>query len=230
MYGQEMIKRWLELKQEIDNTALGCGRNPEDIRLVAVSKLHSAEAVSELAQAGQVDFGENYVQEALDKKNQVHQTGLIWHFIGHIQTNKAKFLPSNFDLIHTLDRSKLARTLDQKAKEQTLVQPVLIQVNLAEEKQKGGISEKDLFDLAQEIINLENLKLEGLMCMPPFFQEAERSRPYFVRLRENKKELQQKLGLNLPHLSMGMTGDYIQAIEEGATLLRIGSRVFGPRE
>ncbi len=222
--------RWRQTLNDIAEAARRAGRDPDEVTLVAVSKLHPFQAVAELAQAGQLDFGENYVQEALDKQAQEAPAGKIrWHFIGRLQSNKAKFLAGSFQLIHSLDRLKMARALNSKCLEFGCRQPVLLQANLAGEAQKGGAQESEALELGTRIFNMEGLELQGLMCMPPFFDEGERARPFFARLRRLKANLERELGCTLPHLSMGMTGDYPQAIEEGSTLVRIGTRIFGER-
>ncbi len=196
---------------------------------MAVSKYHPAESVAALARLGQGEFGENYIQESLVKQGILVEHPLRWHFIGHLQSNKAGQAAGRFNLIHTVDSLKLARSLQKAAGKVGRPQSVLIQVNIGREEQKGGIPEEGLPELAQAVAGMEFLSLEGLMCMPPFFGEPERARPYFTRLRELKEELQDILGQGLTHLSMGMSGDYVQAIEEGATLVRVGTELFGPR-
>ena len=227
---QALRDRWQQAIEEIAEAARRAGRPPEDVTLIAVSKLHPFASIAELARAGQRDFGENYVQEALDQQAQARAAPEIrWHFIGRLQTNKAKFLAGRFHLIHSLDRLKMAQALNKKALEAGIRQSVLLQVNLAGEEQKGGAAEKDVFTFAETVHALEGLQLRGLMCMPPFFDDGERARPYFSGLREVRDRLQRTLGANLSHLSMGMTGDFPQAIQEGATLVRIGTRIFGER-
>ena len=218
-----------QIQEEILATARKAGRDPGDISLIAVSKLHPYTAVQSLVQAGHLDFGENYIQEALQKQEKIEYNNLRWHFIGHLQSNKAKFVPGNFHLVHTVDSIKLARALHNVAKDINIVQPILIQVNIAEENQKFGICKTELSHLVQGILNLSNLDLQGLMCMPPFFDDSEKSRPYFCKLRQLRDQINNKFDLHLPHLSMGMTADFTQAIEEGATLLRVGTRIFGSR-
>lgn len=224
-----IINRWQEVRREIDRAARGCGRDPAEITLVAVSKTYPAQDVRILAKAGHLDFGENYVQEALDKVDELSDCPIRWHFIGRLQTNKAKFLPGRFALIHSLDRPKTAHILDQRCTQKGLVQPVLLQVNLAGEKQKGGIEADDLMEAARDIDSLPGIDVQGLMCMPPFFDDPEKARPFFSRLAHLRDELQNGLGKKLRQLSMGMSGDYQAAIEEGATLLRIGTSIFGAR-
>jgi hypothetical protein len=225
----DIVTRWQQIRTQIDHVARSCRRNPEDITLIAVSKTHPAQSVHILAQAGHKDFGENYVQEALDKQDELATLPLRWHFIGRLQSNKAKYLPGRFHLIHSLDRVKTAQTLNHRCEQNAMTQAVLIQVNLAGEEQKGGISEQDVCHEAKEINNLANINLQGLMCLPPFFDDQERARPFFRRLAQIKDQLENELGRPLPHLSMGMSGDYPAAVEEGATLLRIGTSIFGPR-
>ncbi|MCF8104247.1 MAG: YggS family pyridoxal phosphate-dependent enzyme [Desulfohalobiaceae bacterium] len=230
MNDQTLVQRWRQTLDDIEEAARKAGRDPARVSLVAVSKLHPYQSIAELVQAGQLDFGENYVQEALEKQAEEGTVQRIrWHFLGRLQTNKARFLAGRFHLIHSLDRLKMARALNSKSLDYGVRQPVLIQVNLAEEEQKGGAAKDDLSRFAGEIHGLEGLKLRGLMCMPPFFDDGEQARPYFSRLRKLKEVLERDLGIDLPHLSMGMSGDYAQAIAEGATLVRIGTRIFGPR-
>ena len=226
---KELINRWKNVVQEVGEACVKSGRRPEEVTLIAVSKKHTVQAISTLAREGQMDFGENYVQEALAKIEDLSALQLNWHFIGHLQSNKVKHVLGKFVLIHTLDSEKLAQVLHKKAKSQGMIQPVLIQVNVGQEAQKFGVSEDNLFSLVEQVLTLDNLKLEGLMTLPPFFEQAERVRPYFVRLRELKEELEQRFEITLPHLSMGMTSDFAQAIAEGATLVRIGTKIFGPR-
>ncbi|WP_027370593.1 YggS family pyridoxal phosphate-dependent enzyme [Desulfovermiculus halophilus] len=227
---KDIIDRWENIRGRIVQSARNCGRNPEEITLVAVSKTHPARSVRVLAQAGHLDFGENYVQEALDKQEELADLNMRWHFIGRLQSNKAKFLPGRFHLIHSLDRVKTAQALDHNCAKHSVVQAVLLQVNLAGEDQKGGIPEADLIPASREIDALPGLDIQGLMCMPPFFDDQERARPFFRRLAQLRSQLENELGHALPHLSMGMSGDYPAAVEEGATLLRIGTSIFGARD
>ena len=223
-----MTQRWREVLDRMAQAARRAGRAPADARLVAVSKLHSAEAVRVVYEAGQRDFGENYVQEAQAKMAEC-PSDISWHFIGHLQTNKVKYVVGRFGLIHGVDSLKLARSLHDKARALNVVQDVLVQVNLAEEGQKSGILEQELPPLAEFLADCRHLRWRGLMLMPPFFDEPELARPYFARLRELAERLRADLGLSLPELSMGMTGDFEAAIEEGATLVRVGTRIFGER-
>ena len=180
--------------------------------------------------AGQRLFGENYVQEALAKQEALAHLDIRWHFTGGLQSNKAKFLPGRFALIHTLDSLKLAQALHKKCAAACAPrQDVLIEVNLARESQKAGIAEEDLPELAEELVRMDTMNPTGLMILPPFDLDPEARRPLFARLRELRDALAARLGMELPVLSMGMTDDFVQAIKEGATLVRVGTKIFGPR-
>ena len=238
-YNQTLQERLHSVRRRLREAALAAKRNPEDITLVAVSKTHPAEAVAAVHALGQVEFGENYVQEVTAKQETLRALPLHWHFIGHLQSNKAKFVAGRFSLIHTVDSIKLAQNLhkcmgqyapDGEATAASRQQDILIQVNIGEEEQKGGVAAAELTDLAREILRLDHLRLQGLMCIPPLNLNAEETRPYFVRLRELKAELERELGLTLPHLSMGMSHDFEAAVAEGATLVRVGTDIFGQRD
>lgn len=219
-----------EIKRLIQEAALNAGRNPAEVRLVAVTKTVTLERLHETVAAGQTLFGENYVQEA-KRKIAALGTGLTWHFIGNLQSNKAKVAVELFDLIQSVDRLRLAQALNQAAARLGKVQNILIQVNLAGEESKSGITPEAAQDLLGEISKMPNLKVLGLMTMPPWLPDPEEVRPYFRALRELRDRLR-RLKLvdgDLPELSMGMTGDFGVAVEEGATLVRIGTAIFGQR-
>jgi hypothetical protein len=224
-----LAERAAEVRQALAQAAKQAGRAPEDVTLVAVSKLHPASDIRDLAETGQTEFGENYVQEALTKQEELSGLKVNWHFIGGLQSNKAKYVAGKFALVHSVDSSKLAQALHKKAVSLDTVQDILIQVNIAGETQKSGITVDKLPELAEAVLGMEGLRLVGLMTMPPFFDDPERARPVFARLRELHGALQTRLGMDLPHLSMGMTGDFVPAVQEGATLVRIGTRIFGAR-
>ncbi|XXJ18387.1 YggS family pyridoxal phosphate-dependent enzyme [Desulfovibrio caledoniensis] len=226
---QELAERAAEVRQALAQAAKQAGRAPEDVTLVAVSKLHPASDIRDLAETGQTEFGENYVQEALSKQEELAGLNVDWHFIGGLQSNKAKYVAGKFALVHSVDSSKLAQALHKKAVSLDTVQDILIQVNIAGETQKSGITVDKLPELAEAVLGMEGLRLVGLMTMPPFFDDPERARPVFARLRELHEALRTRLGMDLPHLSMGMTGDFVPAVQEGATLVRIGTRIFGAR-
>jgi pyridoxal phosphate enzyme (YggS family) len=208
------------------------GRPADSVRLVAVSKLHPASDILALAASGQREFGESYAQEALAKQDDLAGQDILWHFIGGVQTKKAKLLAGRFALVHSLDSDKLARELAHRATAARVLQPVLIEVNMGEE-QKAGVDEDDLPELARLVLSLKQdgcgIDLQGLMCLPPKFDAPEEARPFFARLRSLRETLERGLDVQLPQLSMGMTGDFEAAIEEGATIVRVGTSIFGPR-
>jgi pyridoxal phosphate enzyme (YggS family) len=215
----------------IDAACGRSGRNPDQVRLVAVSKTRPPAAVLELARAGQVLFGENRVQEALGKMDAPDLDGLdlSWHLIGHLQKNKAGHVAGRFDLVHTIDSVELAVTLDRRSGSCGCRQPVLLQVNQAGEATKNGVSEENLEELARKVAALTNLDLRGLMTIPPMSVDPEDSRRWFSGLRELRDRLEGVLEKPLPDLSMGMSDSYEAAVEEGATLVRVGTALFGPR-
>lgn len=227
-----MIKRLQNVKNRIQTAARACGRDPETIRLVAVSKTVPANRVKQAIQAGAAILGENYVQEARTKFNELATYPVSWHFIGHLQSNKAKYAVRLFDLIHSVDTLKLARELDKQSHKINKIQEVLIQVNISKEASKSGVDVKGIHNLLKDINLLENLSVKGLMTMPPYFNAPEKVRPYFSALRDLRDRLEQQglLNVSLSELSMGMTGDFEAAIQEGATLVRIGTAIFGERE
>lgn len=219
------------MNEIIRKTAQQCGRDPDSIHLVAVSKTKPIDMIKRAIDAGVSILGENYIQEARDKYNALETYGVSWHFIGHLQTNKAKYAVKMFDLIHTVDSLKLALELDKQAKKIGKKQHILIQINMGMETTKSGIHENETFHLVKEISLLENISIRGLMTMPPFFDPAEKIRPFFTALRVLRDKIRDA---SIPHipmdeLSMGMSGDYPIAIEEGATLVRIGTAIFGER-
>ena len=216
-----------EVRRRMVAAAQRAGRDPAAIRLVAVSKTMPVELIREAVAAGQRLFGENYLQEARGKIEALGEAA-SWHFIGHLQSNKAKAAVNLFELIHGVDRLKLAKALDTAAASTGNLQKILIQVNLAGEASKSGASPEAAPELLQEISRLPHLRVVGLMTMPPFLA-PEAVRPYFQALRELRDRLQDLGGNPLPELSMGMSGDYEVAIEAGATLVRVGTAIFGSR-
>lgn len=226
------IKSNLEgIQQQITETAVSCGRDPKDITLIAVSKKKSSDMIQQAALAGAVHFGENYIQEAVQKVEQISDDRLVWHFIGHLQSNKARFAVKHFEYIHTVDTLKLAREINKQAKKINKVQKVLIQVNIGEESSKSGTQADDTLDLAGEMRHLENISVQGLMCMPPWFTDPEDARPYFQKLVAIKETIaaRQLETISMTHLSMGMSNDFRVAVEEGATYIRVGTSIFGER-
>lgn len=215
----------------IQSVALRCGRKPEEIRLVAVGKTHPAGTIRSAIAAGATIIGENYIQEARDKFDALIHETVQWHFIGHLQTKKAKYAVRMFDLIHTVDSLKLATELDRCALKAGKIQDVLIQVNISGETTKSGGSPEEAPEIIAQTDALPNLRVRGLMTIPPFFDDPDKARPCFAALRKLRDQvMSQKLpGLDLQELSMGMSGDFEAAIEEGATLVRIGTAIFGER-
>ncbi len=216
-----------EVRRRMAAAARRAERDPAGVRLVAVSKTVPVELIRQAVAAGQRLFGENYLQEARGKIEALGETA-SWHFIGHLQSNKAKAAVNRFELIHGVDRLKLARALDAAAASTGTIQKILLQVNLAGEASKSGTSPEAAAGLRREISQLPHLMVVGLMTMPPFL-DPEAVRPYFRALRELRDRLQDLDGTPLPELSMGMSGDYEVAIEEGATLVRVGTAIFGSR-
>ena len=230
---QELQIRLEEVRGRIAAAARRSHRDLEDITLVAVSKTHPAEVVSQASSFGVTDFGENRIQEAETKIEELGQTKIRWHLIGHLQANKARRAVKLFDVIHSLDSADLARRLERACLElgrENL--PVLIQVDLAGEATKSGAPVAALPELVKVVNECSHLSLTGLMVLPPFFDDPETVRPFFRRLRELRDELQTagQFGKARGELSMGMTHDFEVAIEEGATMLRVGTAIFGERE
>ena len=216
-----------------ETMALACsrsGRKPEEVRLVAVSKYMDVDKILEAVEAGQTAFGENHAQELNEKKTFFEQHGCAVHFIGQLQTNKIKYVCGFADMIESVDRQNLAQQLQQKAEARGIVQDILIQVNIGAEEQKGGVTDGDLDCFTDSFAQYPHLRLRGLMCVPPAL-EAEDARPYFRRMRRLYELLQNRLDAKtFDTLSMGMSHDFAVAIEEGATQIRVGTRVFGARE
>jgi len=229
-----VIKNNLEIiHNKIEKAALKAGRRPEEVRLIAVSKKQPLELIRETFSYGQTIFGENYLQEALNKIDRL-DPAIRWHFIGHLQSNKAALAATKFDMIHTVDRLKIARALDKSLTEGKVDSPlpVLVQVNIGREQQKSGVLPEDCHLLLNDILKLKNIRAQGLMAMPPFSADPEKTRPYFRQIRELAANLREKGLLAIEgkmELSMGMSGDFETAIEEGATLVRVGTALFGER-
>ena len=231
--GTVMIKQNLDIvNQRIRKAAEACGRRPEEVRLVAVSKTMPSEKIVLAVEAGVATLGENYVQEAREKFNDLYTLPVSWHFIGHLQSNKAKYVVKIFDLIHSVDSVKLAVEIDRQAKKIDKIQDVLIQVNVAAELSKSGAPPETALDLIRDISLLSNVAVKGLMTMPPYFNAPDRVRPYFKALRELRDRIaaESLANVSMDELSMGMTGDFEVAIQEGATMVRIGTAIFGQRD
>lgn len=229
---EELRGRVGEVTRRIATCALSAGRAPDEVTLVAVSKTHPPEMLRQAIGAGVLDLGENRVQEAEAKITEIGRESVRWHLIGHLQANKGRRAVQLFDLIHTLDSVELARRLERLCHEEERAElPVLIQVDLAGEAAKSGASEEELQELLEAVRACERLRLQGLMTLPPFFEDAEAARPFFRRLRELRDSLKERgaFGEARGELSMGMSHDFEVAITEGATLVRVGTAIFGER-
>ncbi len=222
-----IAQRLASVRDRMTAAALRAGRDPASVRLVAVSKMMPVEMIREAVEAGAGTLGENRVQEAATKIAALGGVG-TWHLVGHLQTNKAKLAVRLFEMIHSLDSERLASELDRQGEQAGKVVRCLVELNLGGEASKSGTTEDGLRPLLQLAATLPHLQIEGLMAIPPFLPDPEEVRPWFRRLRALRDRLQGE-GFRLTELSMGMTHDFEVAIEEGATLVRIGTAIFGAR-
>lgn len=220
------------VRQRIQVACRRSGRAVEDVRLIAVSKTKPAEAVRQAYAAGLREFGENRVQEAAAKRQELEGLDAAWHLVGHLQSNKAKQACQLFDCIQSVDSLHLAEKVDSAAAALGRKMPVLIEVHLGEEASKFGVEESNLVQLAEQVGALPSLELRGLMTLPPFFDDPENVRPFFRRLRELAGRIAARNlpGFHMRELSMGMSHDFEVAIEEGATIIRVGTAIFGGRQ
>ncbi len=235
----EIKENLIKVMERIEKAAQRVGRDPEEIKLVAVSKTVEVDRIKEAIEAGASILGENYVQEAQKKIEAIGRPActerfgegrsVAWHFIGHLQSNKAKYAVRLFDMIHSIDSLTLAEELNRRAEQVGQVAKVMIEVNISGEATKFGTDEEKVFSTVRGILNLGHLSLEGLMTMPPYFDLPEMSRPYYTKLRELKERMVRE-GIPLKELSMGMSNDFEIAIEEGATYVRVGTAIFGERK
>lgn len=227
-----LAQRLARVRAQIAAAAERSGRQAHDVTLIAISKTHPSAVVSELIELGATDIGENRVQEAEKKIVEVGRNKARWHLVGHLQANKAKRAVNLFDVIHSIDSIDLARRLDRLCVEEGRDKlSILVQVDLGQEETKSGIDESELDQLVEDILRLSRLELIGLMTLPPFFENPEGSRPFFRRLRELRVQLRERGAFadRKGELSMGMTNDFEVAIEEGATMVRVGTAIFGER-
>jgi len=224
-----VTENFRKIQDLLAQAAADAGRSRGEIRLLAVSKEKPVECVLEAALAGQRDFGENFVQEGLMKMDQADRDDLIWHFIGHLQANKTKPVAERFHWVHTVDRLKIAERLSRQRPAYANDLNICIQVNIDEEAAKGGVLAAEVPQLAQAVSELRGLRLRGLMCIPAVRQGFEEQRKPFAKMRMLSESLRES-GINTDTLSMGMTADYVAAIHEGATIVRIGTALFGARE
>jgi len=205
------------------------GRRREDVILLGATKTVKPEVIRHFYECGLRVFGENRVQEFLKKYEALKDADIEWHFIGRLQSNKVKYIIDKVELIHSLDRDSLLEEINKRAGRINKVQRVLLEVNVGEEETKGGVLPQDVFKFTEKILGKEYISLEGLMTIPPYEEDPEKSRKYFVMLRDLRDKLEREFSVRLPHLSMGMSGDFEVAIEEGATIVRIGTLLFGER-
>ena len=218
------------IRQQIASACINCGRSPDEVHLVAVSKKKPARDIEAAIAAGQTLFGESYVQECVAKIDAV-ESAAEWHFIGGLQSNKVKYLAGKVAMIHSVDRLSLAEEIDRQWGKLNSSVDILIQVNLGEEESKSGTTADNLLALVRQVALLRHLRIRGLMALPPWEEDPEAVRPYFRQLKNLAKQVE-ALGLpnvNMDELSMGMSHDFATAVEEGATMVRIGTAIFGHR-
>ncbi len=223
-----VTENFRNIQDLLAKAAVEANRRPDSVRLLAASKTHSAATVLEAVSAGQRDFGENFAREGIDKMAATGRDDLIWHFIGHIQSNKTRLIAEHFAWVHTLDRLKIAERLSKQRPVYANPLNVCIEVNIDAEEAKSGIGADGVLQLAQAIVELPRLRLRGLMCIPALREDPKRQHEPFARLRELSISLAEA-GVVTDTLSMGMTSDFVPAIHEGATIVRIGTALFGPR-
>jgi pyridoxal phosphate enzyme (YggS family) len=218
------------IRARIDAACQRSGRDPQQVKLIAVSKIKPAELIEEAYAAGQQLFGENYVQEFCAKADQI-KVPLRWHFIGALQSNKVKYLRAQVAMIHSVDRLSLAKEINRQWSKLGSKIDILLQINIGEEESKAGCSEFDSIQLVKDVSKLEFIQIRGLMCLPPHCDDPQQVRPYFRRMRNLSEEIaaQDLPGVAMDELSMGMSGDFEVAVEEGATLVRVGTAIFGER-
>jgi pyridoxal phosphate enzyme (YggS family) len=225
----DLEQRYQAVQQRIAAACARAGRQPSEVTLVAISKNHPPEAVNALSALGGCHFGENKVQEA-KAKIPLCDGRITWHMVGHLQTNKARDAVRLFKMIQSVDSTHLAEEIEKQAARESCRPSILLEVNVSGEASKFGLNPDRLAETALAINRFPHLELRGLMTMAPFAEESEAARPYFRRLAELKRSLEQMLGAPLPDLSMGMSGDFEVGIEEGATLVRVGTAIFGERQ
>lgn len=224
----DIKNRITEVKEKIRLAARRVGRPPEGVRLVAVSKTVGVDGIREAVGSGADTLGESRIQEARDKIQALGREGIQWHLIGHLQKNKVKYIFGLFDLVHSVDSLELAETIDQRGALLNRSMEILVQVNIAHDRAKFGADPEKVLDLIKKISQLKNLSVRGLMTIPAYSEDQDAYRSHYKALRELRDWLT-KQGFDLPELSMGMSHDYEVAVEEGATLVRVGSAIFGER-
>jgi len=215
--------------ERIERACGRSGRDPKEVTLLGATKGVPPSTIEEFIACGLKVFGENRAQEFLKKYEAIHDPGIEWHFIGKLQTNKVKYILGKVSLIHSLDRESLTDEIDKRAGRYSLCQNVLIEVNVGGESTKGGVRPENLKRLYEYALTKQNLRVVGLMAIPPYREDPEEVRPYFAKLRAFKESLEEEFGAELTHLSMGMSSDFEVAVEEGATIVRVGTLLFGER-
>lgn len=225
-----VVENYKEIKQQVEETAKKCGRNPEDITLIAVSKTKPLENIEELIQIGVEEFGENKVQELCDKYENVSRP-VHFHLIGHLQTNKVKYVVDKACLIHSVDSIRLAKEIQKEAAKKNTIAQILVEVNVAEEESKFGLRLDEVIPFVEEVSKFSNIHINGLMTIAPYVENPEENRDYFRALKQLSLDIASKNidNIDMNVLSMGMTNDYKVAIEEGATMVRVGTAIFGTR-
>ncbi len=228
---QYIVENYQNVENRVAAACARASRDRSEVTLIAVSKTKPVEDIQALIDHGVTHFGENKVQEMCAKED-VITAPMFWHMIGHLQRNKVKYLMGKTCLIHSVDSLRLAQEIQKEAAKAGIVCPVLMEINIGNEESKGGIEINEAQTLARQIAELPNLKLKGLMCIAPFVDDAEENREHFKKMREKRDELAALAipGTDIRELSMGMTGDFEVAIEEGATLVRVGTAIFGARD
>lgn len=221
----------LEVEERMKKAAERGDRDINEVKLVAVSKTVDVPLIKEAIEAGHQLFGENRVQEAKDKVKEIGRD-VKWYMIGHLQRNKVKYIFDLFDMVHSVDSIPLAQEIDRIGEKKGQVMDILIQVNISREETKHGAEAAETMKFIKEIANYEHISIKGLMTMPPFFDDPEDARPYFIKLRELRDEIEKQSieGVSMEELSMGMSNDFEVAIEEGATMVRVGTAIFGERQ
>lgn len=220
----------IDVKKRINEAALKSGRNPDEILLLAVSKTIDVPKIKEAVNCGLNSLGENRVQEIMEKYEPMGE-GINWHLIGHLQTNKVKYIIDKVCLIHSVESLKLAEEINKRAEKASVVMDILVEVNMADEESKFGIKPKDCENFIRQLSLLKNINVKGLMTVAPFTENPEENRIYFKEMKKLLIDINNKKinNINMTELSMGMTGDYCVAIEEGATIVRVGTGIFGER-
>jgi len=227
-----VVENYNKIKAEVDDTCKKYGRNPESVRVLPVSKLHPYEAIKTAYLTGIIDFGENYVQELKNKfeQSQAEQhSNINWHLIGHLQTNKVKYIAPFVKMIHSVDSFKLANEINKHAEKSERVIDILLQVNTSGEESKSGCNVNEVFELFNSVNVLKNINILGLMTIAGLNEDLVQTKKEFILLRETLQNINKQFNLNLKELSMGMSGDFELAIAEGSTIIRIGTSIFGER-